>query len=237
MVFAGVGGEGDDPEVALVGAGVARANFRDGGEAVQLGHVEIHEHEVGVVARKPVEGDATVFGGGPAATEVGDDFLDEALVDGVVFDDEHVEVVALDFTFRGGRWAGRGGREGGSCGGELARSGEQAAQHVVVQRLVQNVAKVGAKGVAEFAGKDDGDERDDFLRRETGARRVLERQVHGGGACDVDDGEIPIVGGGEGGFFAVDDGGAEAFAETREFFAQGAAECGDGESLAAEGLG
>ena len=116
LVFAGVGGEGDDPEVAFFGTGVAGADLGDRGEAIELGHVEVHEHEVGCVAREPVEGDAAVFGGGPAAAEVGDDFLDEALVDGVVFDDEDVEVVAGRFAL-GNDGARRGGWESGGSGG------------------------------------------------------------------------------------------------------------------------
>jgi len=146
---------------------------------------------------------------------------------------EDVEVVVGGDAIAGG-WSGRGGRDGvGRFGGRA----EQAAQHVVMQRFVQHVAEVGAEGVAEFAGEDDGDEGDDFLGRQAGAGRVLEREVHGGGAGDIDDGEVPIVGFGDGFFLAVEDGGAEAGAEAREFVAEGAAAGDDGEALAAEGLG
>src|SRR5688572_27059076 len=57
LLFAArIGGERDDPYVAGGGPGFARADFSDGGEAVDFGHVEIHQHDVGNRTLEFVEG-------------------------------------------------------------------------------------------------------------------------------------------------------------------------------------
>lgn len=119
VAFEGVGGHGDDPGAAL--DGVLGAEAAGAFEAVHDGHLHVEEDYVVGVAGDGGEGFGAVEGVGGGVAEFLEEEAGDALVYGVVLDEEEAEGVAEGVggvEGGGGLGGGRGGRGGGRRGGE-----------------------------------------------------------------------------------------------------------------------
>lgn len=200
----GFGGEGDDEGAGLE---VVGAEGGGGGEAVEFGHLHVHEDEV--VGLGEGGGDGLVAVGGEVGVdaELGEHGLGDLTVDEVVFGEEDAEVGKAGGGVGGGEGGGGGGGGIAEEGAEVFGEGLFADGFGEEALKAETVEWLGVGRVAEGGAEDEGEGGGKFEFEDGGGELNAVHRGH----LHVDQGEVERKGGvakeGEGG------GGVGGFGE------------------------